>query len=70
MKNNKEHLFVTEMESSGQNLQFTVDEKSLLLDLKVLIKEYYAATFTEGESSLMLTFTNGQAFSLTVKEVK
>lgn len=70
MANEKNHLFVTEMESAGQNLQFTVDEKSLLLDLKVLIKEYYAATFSENGNSLLLKFTNGQTFLLTVNEVK
>lgn len=58
------------MESAGQNLQFTVDEKSLLLDLKVLIKEYYAATFSENGNLLLLKFTNGQTFLLSVNEVK
>ena len=70
MDKNANHLFVTEMESAGQNLQFTVDEKSLLLDLKVLIKEYSAATFSENGNSLLLKFTNGQTFLLSVNEVK
>ncbi len=70
MDKNANHLFVTEMESAGQNLQFTVDEKSLLLDLKVLIKECYAATFSENGNSLLLKFTNGQTFLLSVNEVK
>lgn len=70
MGKDAKHLFVTEMESAGQNLQFTVDEKSLLLDLKVLIKEYYAATFSENGNSLLLKFTNGQTFLLSVNEVK
>lgn len=70
MDKNANHLFVTEMESAGQNLQFTVDEKSLLLDLKVLIKEYYSATFSENGNSLLLKFTNGQTFLLSVNEVK
>lgn len=70
MKKNKEHLFVTEMESAEQNLKFTVDVKSLLLDVKVLIKEYYATTFTENENSLELAFDNGQKFLISIEEIK
>ena len=66
----KEHLFVTEMEGSGDSLKYIVDEKSLLLDLKVLIKEYYAVTFSENEDGLQLAFGNGQKFSISIKEIK
>ncbi|MCM1289457.1 MAG: hypothetical protein NC132_02245 [Corallococcus sp.] len=63
-----EHLFVTEMESA-QVFNYKVDEQSLLLDLKVLLKEYYSATFAVAKNSLKLQFTNGQIFELSVKEV-
>lgn len=69
MPENNEHLFITEMQGSGENLKYTVDEKSLLLDLKVLIKEYYAVTFTESEDGLDLTFGNGQKFRISIKEL-
>lgn len=41
---------------------FRISEKDLLLDMKVLIKEYYCGMFTEDEQSLKLQFTNGQTF--------
>ena len=69
MPKNKEHLFVSEMEGLEQNLSFTIDEKSLLLDLKVLIKEYYAVTFNQSEDGLILTFCNRQRFCISVKEI-
>ena len=51
------------------DLIFKLTEKDLLLDLKVLIKEYYCGTFTEDESGLKLSFTNGQNFFVSLKEI-
>jgi hypothetical protein len=62
------HLFLTETEGAKDNLKYTVGAKDLLIDLKVLLKEYYAATFTEDGSSLIMKFTNGQVFCLNLKE--
>ena len=47
-----------------------VDELSMLLDLKVLLKDYYLATFTSDERGLEIKFDNGQIFTITVKEKK
>ena len=65
------HEFVTKTESAEQaNLDYEVESESLLLDLKVLLREYYAATFTVDEKALKIQFNNGQTFILTVKEVE
>lgn len=69
MKERSNHLFVKEMECENK-LQFKVDELSLLLDVKVLLKDYYTATFTESENALRINFDNGQTFEISVNEVK
>lgn len=69
MKKRSNHLFVKEMECEDK-LQFKVDELSLLLDVKVLLKDYYTATFTESENALRINFDNGQTFEISVNEVK
>lgn len=61
------HMFVPEYESA-EGVNFKVDVLGLLLDFKVLIKEYYAATFNEDGSALQIAFTNGQKFTLTITE--
>lgn len=62
------HTFSTKTEAAKE-LNYKVDAESILLDLKVLMREYYAATFTVEEDSLILKFTNGQAFRLTAVEI-
>ncbi len=69
MKERSNHLFIKEMECENK-LQFKVDELSLLLDVKVLLKDYYTATFTESENALRINFDNGQTFEISVNEVK
>lgn len=69
MRKKQGHLFVTEMDSAKDGLCFRVDEKSLLLDFKALLKDYYAATFNNGEDGLCIVFDNGQKFLLSVKEI-
>ncbi len=69
MKERSNHLFIREMECEDK-LQFKVDELSLLLDVKVLLKDYYTATFTESENALRINFDNGQTFEISVNEVK
>lgn len=69
MKNKQPHLFLNEMECADGNFNYNLEEHELLIDLKVLIKEYYAATFTEDGGTLILNFTNGQKFKLTLKEI-
>lgn len=62
------HLFIKDYESAN-GLNFKVDVLTLLLDLKYLCKEYYAATFYEDENSLQIQFTNGQKFKIKIEEL-
>lgn len=55
---------------SGIMAIWCVGEQDLLLDLKMLIKQYYVATFTQQDNRLKLTFSNGQTFLITVSEEK
>lgn len=68
MKNN--HTFITELEAENTDLTYKIAELDLLLDIKVLIKEYYSATLTESGNELTLKFNNGQIFKLTLTEQK
>lgn len=64
------HKFATETESAKEEgIGYKVDAESILFDLKVLMREYYDATFTFEENALKLQFTNGQTFVLCVKEI-
>ena len=63
---NSGHRFAKETEG----LDIRVDELSMLLDLKVLLKDYYLATFTSDEKGLEIKFNNGQIFTITVREKK
>lgn len=47
-----------------------ITSKDLLMDLKLLIKEYYAASFTEEDNFLKLSFVNGQTFLISLQEEK
>ena len=62
------HVFAIETESA-QELNYKVDAESILFDLKVLMREYYATTFTVEEDVLKLQFTNGQTFRITAVEI-
>lgn len=64
------HVFATKTEAAQESgIDYKVDAESVLLDLKVLLRDYYAATFTKEEDALTLQFTNGQKFILSAKEV-
>lgn len=45
-----------------------ISAQDLLIDFKVLMKEYYVATFTENEGELKIAFENGQKFIIDIKE--
>lgn len=67
MKDNK-HLFVPDMEGAEGKFDYCVGGHDLLIDIKVLLKEYYAATFSDDGSSLLMQFSNGQKFRLRLEE--
>ena len=69
-KKHEYHEMVTEKESAQEvGLTYKVEAEEILFDLKVLLREYYAATFTKDENALKLQFNNGQTFILSAKEV-
>lgn len=69
-KEQKYHELITERESAEElGLNYKVEADEILLDLKVLLRDYYAATFTKDENALKLQFNNGQTFILSAKEV-
>lgn len=51
-----------------RKFQCKVTANDLLLDLKVLMKEYYIATFSEDNGSLKIALNNGQKFRLILLE--
>lgn len=63
----KEHFFVNDSECNHE-FNWTTDSMAVLTDIKVLMKEYYFATFTNDGSALKLSFNNGQSFIVTVAE--
>lgn len=68
MKDNSkstEHIFNNQFDESNCNL--SLDD--MLLDLKVLLKEYYCATFTHDGKSLKITLNNGQKFLLNMTAI-
>lgn len=69
MPDNKNHMFLTETESAAGSFDYRVNASDLLLDLKVLLKEYYIATFTSDGNALLINFNNGQKFKLNVEEL-
>ena len=60
-----DHIFNAQL----SDMQYQVDVEDLFLDIKVLLKEYYMGTFTNDGKALMLKFTNGQKFRLSLSEV-
>lgn len=70
MTKDNEHIFLTETESAEGNFNFKIEAGDLLFDLKVLLKEYYIATFTDDGKSLLINFNNGQKFKLSLEEIK
>ena len=68
MKENVEsidHIFNTQI----SNLNYKVSVDDMLLDLKVLLKEYYCGTFTHDGKSIKISLNNGQNFLLNLTAV-
>ena len=62
-------MITTQMEVAGNDIKTKIEAQELLLDLKVLIKEFYCGTFTKDENALTLHFFNGQKFALKIEEI-
>lgn len=65
-KKSVNELMLTECMHEGI-LSTRVDSGDLLSDLKVLMKDYYIATFVEDGQALKIAFNNGQEFDIIVK---
>ncbi len=68
MEHESTHMFITETEGAKDKFNYKVEAEDILLDLKALLKEYYAATFSIDCKSLKISFNNGQVFKLMVEE--
>ena len=64
------NLNIAAEEKNVQKLISVIDEMSLMMDVKVLLNEYYLATFDENGNSMKIALNNGQKFRLTVEEIK
>lgn len=65
-----ENLNISAKENGVERLTSVIDEMSLMMDIKVLLNEYYLATFNENGNSLKIALNNGQKFRITVEEMK
>lgn len=64
------NLNIAAEEKNVQKLISVIDEMSLMMDVKVLLNEYYLATFDENGNSMKIALNNGQKFRITVEEIK
>ena len=62
-------MATTQRAVAGNDIETKIDKQDLLIDLKVLIKEFYLGTFTDDGKSLVLNFFNGQKFALKIEEI-
>ena len=65
----KENVKSTELNTDLDGLDYKISLEDMLLDLKVLLKEYYCATFTHDGKSLKITLNNGQKFLLNMTAI-
>lgn len=63
-QNNERRIFLSETKDQNTELQYKVTVSDLLFELKVLLKEYYVADFSDNTDSLKMTLNNGQKFRL------
>ena len=71
MKQERIHEMVTDTDFAKVcEFRNEVSTMELLLDIKVLMKEYYAATFSDSEEALIIAFNNGQKFLLSISSYK
>lgn len=68
MNKSATHNFLLDNETMSE-IESKVETFDLMTDIKVLLREYYIATFGESGNSLNIAFNNGQRFSIAVAEV-
>ena len=62
-------MAATQMVVASNDIKTKIDKQDLLIDLKVLMKEFYLGTFANDGQSLVLEFFNGQKFALKIEEL-
>lgn len=62
-------MATSQMAVVGKDNKTKIDKQDLLIDLKVLMKDFYCGTFTNDGQSLVLEFFNGQKFALKIEEI-
>ena len=62
-------MSTSQMAVANNEAMTKIDKQDLLIDLKVLIKEFYCGTFTNDGQSLLLELFNGQKFALKIEEI-
>ena len=63
----EEHSFTCD-KTVEENICWQINADAVQRDIKYLLKEYYIATFSNDDGMLEVYFTNGQKFSIAVKE--
>lgn len=66
----KEYQSTLDLESVKEaNIKQFISSNDILIDLKIILKNYYVATFNEEGNALKITFNNGQSFIINVTQV-
>lgn len=66
----KEYQSTLDLESVKEaNIKQFISSNDILIDLKIILKNYYVATFNEEGNALKITFYNGQSFIINVTQV-
>ncbi len=70
MTTEKDHVSTSgEERAVAGEAQYTVNAADLALEVKVGLDDLFEAVITQEEDSLLLAFTNGQKFRLSIAEV-
>ena len=58
------------MESNNCEKNYKIDEKSLLEEIILTIREYFSCTIVQNGRNALLSFENGQRFRLSAEEMQ
>ena len=58
------------MEPNNCEKNYKIDEKSLLEEIILTIREYFSCTIVQNGRNALLSFENGQSFRLSAEEMQ
>ena len=58
------------MEPNNCEKNYKIDEKSLLEEIILTIREYFSCTIVQNAPNALLSFENGQRFRLSAEEMQ